>query len=97
MAGKALDFMIRHMVLMENLRGILGFEDRPLIVTLEAGKFGYMTVPGNHLGVTLLTLDAPVNVNLMVEGKGLADLDIPRASKWQVLQPVTNSFWSLVL
>ena len=67
MAGEAFDLMVGHVFPMEEFGGIPGLQYLPLVVTLQAGKFGYVPVAGDHVRVTPAALDAPVDIPLMVE------------------------------
>ena len=56
MAGEAWDLMVGHVFPMEELGGILGLQYLPLVVTLQAGKIGYVPVAGDDVRVTPVAL-----------------------------------------
>ena len=76
MAGEAFDLMVRHVFPMEEFGSIPGLQYLPLVMALQAGKVGYVSVAGDDVRVTPVALDAPVDIPLVVEDEPLVDLDI---------------------
>jgi hypothetical protein len=68
-AEKALYLMVSNMILMEELLGVFCFEDLPLIMALETCVFLHVPVPGDHVRVTCLALNAPFHKLLVIEIK----------------------------
>lgn len=51
MAGEAFDLMVGDVIPVKELRRVSGLQDLPLVVALEAGKFRYVPVAGDHVRV----------------------------------------------
>ena len=63
----ALNLMVRHMVLMHELRGIFRRQNFRLIMALDAFSFWNVTVPLNHMNVTPLTGNPSGNILPVIE------------------------------
>jgi hypothetical protein len=67
MAEKTLYLVVSNMIPMEELLGVFCVEDFPFIMALEACVFLHVPVPGDHVGVTGLALNAPLHKLFVIE------------------------------
>jgi hypothetical protein len=67
MAVKTFHFVVSNMIFMKDLVGVFCFEDFPLVVALEARVILHVPVPGYHVGVAGLALNAPLHKLLVIE------------------------------
>jgi hypothetical protein len=80
------DLVIRNMLSVHERRGIFRIQNFGLFMALEAFPLRDMTIPLNHINVTLLTGHPPFNVPPVIEAPTL-DLDISfRFEKCNLLQ-----------
>ena len=69
MAVKTLNLVVSNVIFVKELLGVFCFEDLPFVMALEAGVSLYVSVAGDHIGVTCLALNASFHKLLVIEIK----------------------------
>jgi hypothetical protein len=75
MARSAFDFMVRHMVSVDELGGVFGDKDLRFVVAFEALSLGDMGIPLNHAEMTLFARNPSFDILAVIEIPTL-DVDI---------------------
>jgi len=75
MTIRTFDLVIRHMVLVHELRGIFGFQYFGYFMTLETFSLGDVPIPSYHIDMTLFAGHSSHNIFPVIEAPAL-NLDI---------------------